>query len=94
MEVYLKKLGHLPFSKKLRSSSILKNIEVVFHFSSSLVRIRLHTKNQLPRLSVWCGGFFTDYNTTPTKLFCFVLFCVVGWVVAIDKPEICQEIIF
>ena len=21
----------------------------------------------------WFGGFFTDYNTTPTKLFCFVL---------------------
>ena len=25
----------------------------------------------------WCGGvcFFTDNDTTPTKLFCFVLFC-------------------
>ena len=38
----------------------------------------------------WCvggggGGFLTDYSSlvTPTKLFRFVLFCVVGWVVAI-----------
>jgi hypothetical protein len=36
---------------------------------------------------VWCGGvvgvvvvvFFTDYNTTPTKLFCFVLCCWSGF---------------
>ena len=28
---------------------------------------------------VWCGsGFFTDYKTTPTKLFCFVLCCWLG----------------
>jgi hypothetical protein len=26
---------------------------------------------------------FTDNDTTPTKLFCFVLFCVVGWIVPI-----------
>ena len=26
---------------------------------------------------VWCG-FFTDNNTTPTKLFCFVLCCWLG----------------
>ena len=54
-----------------RSSSIFINIEVVFHISSSWVRIRLHTKNQLPRLPGsglkcnhicgvvlvwWCGG--------------------------------------
>jgi hypothetical protein len=27
----------------------------------------------------WCGVvYFTDNNATPTKLFCFVLFCVVG----------------
>ena len=26
---------------------------------------------------VWCF-FFTDYNTTPTKLFCFVLCCWMG----------------
>ena len=92
---FSKTWGRLPFSKKLRSSSckkmrsssIFKNCEVVFHISSSWVRIRLLTKNQLPRLPwsglkcnhirgvvvvAWCG-FFTDYNTTPTKLFCFVL---------------------
>ena len=68
----------------MRSSSIFKNIEVVFHITSSWVRIRLHTKNQLPKLSgsgfkcnhivvVWWCGFFTDNNTTTTKLFCFVL---------------------
>ena len=33
--------------KKLRSSSIFKNIEVVLHNSSSWVKIRLHTENQL-----------------------------------------------
>ena len=57
---FQKNWGRLPFSnklrlssifKKLRSSSIFKNIEVVFHISSSWVKIRLHTKNQLPRLS-------------------------------------------
>ena len=45
--------------KNMRLSSILKKIEVVFHFekvevvfhiSSSWVKIRLHTKNQLPML--------------------------------------------
>ena len=53
----------------MRSSSIYKNIEVVFHISSSWVRIRLHTENQPPRLPGtaliamipgvvvwWCGG--------------------------------------
>ena len=74
----LKKLGLLPFSKKVRSSSISKKnwgrlpfskkIEVVFHLYSSWVEIRLHTKNQPPRLPwtaqiviipgvvCWCGG--------------------------------------
>jgi hypothetical protein len=28
----------------------LKTVEVVFHISSSWVKIRLHTKNQLPKL--------------------------------------------
>jgi hypothetical protein len=51
--------GCLPFSKKRKSTSFNKkfevafhfqNIEVVFHISSSWVKIRLHTKNQLPRL--------------------------------------------
>ena len=53
------------FFKKLRSSSFSKNIEVVIYISSSWVGIRLHTKNQLPRLPrtaqiviipgvVWC----------------------------------------
>ena len=59
--------------KKLRSSSIFKNIEVAFHISSSWVKIRLHTKNQLPRLSgsavVWCGwggvGGPTNYLVYP-----------------------------
>ena len=47
---FQKNWGRLPFSKKLRSSSIFKNIEVGFHNSSSWVKIRLHTKKQLPRL--------------------------------------------
>ena len=33
--------------KKIRSSSIKKNIVVVFHNSSSWAKIRLHTENQL-----------------------------------------------
>ena len=67
-------------------SSIFKNIDVVFHISSSWVKIRLYTENQLPRLPGsglkcngtrcgvvvvwwwWCGGFITDYKTTPTKI--------------------------
>ena len=82
----------LPSIFNLRSSSFKKNeivfhfqnIEVVFHISFSWVGLRLHTKNQLPRLPRsclkcnhircggvvvwwWCGGFFTVYNTTPTK---------------------------
>jgi hypothetical protein len=88
--------------KILRSSSIfqknevvfhLKNIEVVFLVSSSLVRIRLHTKNQLPRLPgsclkcnhivVWCGVVFLPI-IIPLQPNCFVLFCVVGCVVAIE----------
>ena len=65
-----------------------KEIDVVLHISYSWVKIRLQTKNQLPRLpgtglivitSVvwwWCHVcFFTNYNTTPTKvvLSCFGL---------------------
>ena len=50
---------------------MLKKIEVVFHISSSWVKIRLHTENQLPGLPrtalnvmtpwwvVWCGGGFS-----------------------------------
>jgi hypothetical protein len=42
----------------------LKKIEVVFHISSSWVKIRLHTENQIPGLprtdlnvmTPWCGG--------------------------------------
>ena len=37
-------------SKKLSLSSIFEKIEVVFHISSSWVKIKLHTKNQLPGL--------------------------------------------
>jgi hypothetical protein len=61
-------------------------MQVVFHISSRWVENRFHTENQLSRLPgtaqilitsgvVWCcGGFFTDYDTTPTKvvLSCFV----------------------
>jgi hypothetical protein len=77
--------GFLPFGKKLRSSSIFKDIEVVSHISSTWVRIRLDTKKQLHRLpgrglkcksQLWCGGavvVMTDNDTTPTKLLCFVL---------------------
>ena len=82
---FSKNWGRLPFSKNLRSSSIFKNIDVVFHISSSWVKIRLHTKNQLcglpgsakdvmgPGVVVWCGGFFTDYITTQEQN-CFALF--------------------
>jgi hypothetical protein len=42
--------------KKMRSSSIFKNIKVVFHISSSWVKIKLHTENQLPGLP---GGALT-----------------------------------
>jgi hypothetical protein len=71
----------------------LKIIEVVFHLEKELrlssifpqVEIRLHNKNQLPKLPgtaqivitsmvVW-WFYFTDNNTTPTKvvLSCFGL---------------------
>ena len=81
-------------SKKLRSSSIFENIEVVFHNSSSWVDIRLHAKHLCPRLFrtaqiVMSGGVggvvgvvvvfvLTDNNTTPTKLFYVVLGCWLG----------------
>jgi hypothetical protein len=72
----------------VRSSSFFKNIELVFHISSSLVIIWCPTKDQPPRLPgtaqivispgvVW-WFFLTDNNTTPTKLFCFVLCCWLG----------------
>jgi hypothetical protein len=44
--------------EKLRSSSIFKNIEVIFHISSSWVKIRLHTENLLPELP---GGALTIF---------------------------------
>ena len=71
----------LPFPKKMRLSSIFKNIEVVFHILSSLVIIRLHTKNQPPKLPAtalnvmtlpwwWCGGLFLPIIIPPQqKLF-------------------------
>ena len=37
--------------KRIRLSSIWKNIEVTFHISTSWVKIRLHTKNNLLMLS-------------------------------------------
>jgi hypothetical protein len=60
---------------------------LIFHISSSWVKIILHTKNQLTRLPgtalivitfsvvVVVVVFFTDNNTTPTKveLSCFGL---------------------
>ena len=69
--------------QKMRSSSIFKKNEVdevFFHISSSLVKIKLHTKNQVSWLPgsavnviilgvVWrCSGFLTDSNTTPGDL--------------------------
>ena len=42
---------------------------------------------ELPNLywvPLWCGGFLTDNNTTPTNLFHIVL--VVGWVTAFYLP--------
>jgi hypothetical protein len=61
--------------KKLRSSSIKQNIEVIFHNSSSWVKIRLHTENQLPgspgsALKVcvvgwWGGGGFHSIMWSP-----------------------------
>jgi hypothetical protein len=79
-----KNWGRLPFGKNLRSSSILKKVEVVFHISSSWVKVRLHTKNQRPRLAgtalnvinpdvVVVVVFFTDNRTTPTKVVLNVL---------------------
>jgi hypothetical protein len=35
----------------LRSASLFKNIEVFFYISSSWVKVRLHTENQLARLA-------------------------------------------
>jgi hypothetical protein len=55
-------------SKKIRSSSFFKNIKVGFHISNIWVRIRLHTKKQLPRLPrnamtpVWCVGVGFSYQ--------------------------------
>jgi hypothetical protein len=63
--------------KKIEVVFLFKKIEVVTHISSSWDRIRLHTKNQLPRLPrtariviipgvVLCGVvYLTDNNTTP-----------------------------
>ena len=84
---FSKKMRSSSIKKKLRSSSIFKNIEVVFLISSIWVKVRLHTENQLPKLSRtalivmgpsvwwWWSGFLTDNNTTPTKvvLNCFGL---------------------
>ena len=41
----------LNFDGQNQSNTIKRNIEVVFHISSSWVKIRLHTENQLLRLS-------------------------------------------
>ena len=43
-----KKEGCLPFKNKMISSSIFKNIVVVFHISSSSVKISVPTEDQLP----------------------------------------------
>ena len=98
------KWGCLPFPKKLRSSSIwnffssssiFQNIEVVFLISSYWVNIRLHTENQLPKLSRtvlivmgpsvvvvwwWCGGVVFLPIIIPPQL---KLFWLDGWVLAI-----------
>jgi hypothetical protein len=70
---FQKKLRSSFFKKKCRSSFIFKNIGVVFHISSSWARLRLHTKNQLPRLPGSC----LRCNHIRCGLLCFV-----GWVVA------------
>jgi phosphatidylserine synthase len=44
------KMGSSSSFKILRSSSIFKNIEVVFHISSCWLRIRMYNKNRLHRL--------------------------------------------
>ena len=77
----------------LRSSSIFKFFEVVFHILSCWIKIRLNTEIHLPRLPWsclkcnhivvvvvwwwWWCFFFLDNNSTQTKLFCFVL--LVAW---------------
>ena len=75
--------------KKMRSSSIFKNIEAVFHISSYWVKIRLYTKNQLPRflinalivispsVVVVCCFILTDTDTTPTKVVLSCLGCAI-----------------
>jgi hypothetical protein len=81
------KLGVIFHFKQIEVIFHLKKIEVVFLISSIWVKMRLHSKNQLSKLTRtalivmgpsvvwwWCG-FLTDNNTTPTKvvLNCFGL---------------------
>jgi hypothetical protein len=96
--------------KKLRLSSLSKQIEFVFHLNKNIIVFSFNCFG-LPRLpgsgfkcnhiagcvgytlgcggytlgcggyTLGCGGYtrsFTDNNTTPTKLFCFVLCCWLG----------------
>ena len=61
--------------KKSRLSSIFKNIEVVFHNSSSWVKIRLYNENQRPGLPGsalkvcvgWGGGFHSIMWSTQLR---------------------------
>ena len=83
-----KKLGRLLFTQQIGCLPFDKKIEVVFHISSGWVKIRLHAKNQLPRLlitalivnspsvvvAVVSWFILTANNTTPK---------VVGWGLAI-----------
>jgi hypothetical protein len=66
-------------------------MDVVFPISSSLVKIRLHTKNQLPITALivlvpgvvwlWCGVVFLPIMGQLNKRW-VKMFWVVGWVVA------------
>ena len=70
-----------------------QNIEVIFHISSSWIKIRLHTKNQLPRLPITKLRSSSWVAWKCLKSFCGV---VVWWwcgggVVWWANPLLCQS---
>jgi hypothetical protein len=74
-------LGRLPFSKILRLSS---------HIYSSWVRMGTRLPGSgLKCNHIRCGGVVVGFLPIiiPHQPSCFVLFCVVGWVVAIIKAR-------
>ena len=96
------KLRSSSIEKKLRSSSIFKNIEVVFHNSSSWVKIRLHTKNQLPGLPgsalkvyVGWGGVVVVVVVVGSTQLCGHPNFVLGWswVVTISLFQLQEELL-